>query len=122
MAIVRYLVRDVDRATLFYTEKLGFELEVRRGSAFAVVVKGDQELWLSGPLSSAAQAMPDGRVPEPGGWNRIVIEVLDLATLITTLKAAGAVFRCDVVTGPGGSQALVEDGEGNVVELFQPRG
>ena len=121
MATVRYMVRDVERATAFYTQQLGFEVKERWGPAFAMVQRGDLVLWLAGPQSSAARPMPDGRTPEPGGWNRIVIEVDDLAALVTQLKQAGAAFRNEIVTGPGGSQVLLEDGEGNVVELFQPR-
>jgi catechol 2,3-dioxygenase-like lactoylglutathione lyase family enzyme len=122
MVSVRYMVRDVERAAAFYTQRLGFELAERWGPAFAIVRRGDLDLWLSGPATSAAKAMPDGRVPEPGGWNRIVVKVDDLEALHAQLTQAGAVFRNNIITGPGGSQVLVEDGEGNVVELFQRRG
>jgi catechol 2,3-dioxygenase-like lactoylglutathione lyase family enzyme len=114
------LVDDVDAAVAFYTVNLGFTLEQQMGAAFAIVSLDDVSLWLSGPQSSAARAMPDGRRPEPGGWNRVVIEVDDLETKVGELKQAGLTFRNDVVTGPGGKQILLEDPAGNVVELFQP--
>ena len=119
MATVRYIVSDVDVALDFYTKHLGFALENRMGPPFALISKGDLRLWLSGPGTSATRPMPDGREPEPGGWNRIVVEVDDLASLVEEMRAAGVVFRNDIVTGPGGSQILAEDGAGNVVELFQ---
>ena len=120
MATVRYLVDDVGAAVSFYVDRLGFE-EVRRfGPAIAIVRRGDLDLWLAGPISSAARPMPDGRAPEPGGWNRLVIEVEDLDGRVEVLAATGAVFRNDVVEGPGGRQILVEDPSGNVVELFEP--
>lgn len=115
------MVRDVDAAVDFYTTRLGFTLAERWGPAFAMVKRDDLLLWLSGPQSSAARPMPDGRVPEPGGWNRLVVQAKDLANLVSQLKSQGLKFRNDIVTGPGGSQVLVEDGQGNVVELFQPR-
>ena len=122
MTTVRYLVDDVDRAIRFYVDQLGFALETQMGSAFAIVRSNDGLLlWLSGPQSSAARPMPDGRQPEPGGWNRIVVEVDDLAARVAALRAAGVTFRNDIVTGPGGKQILAEDGEGNVVELFEAR-
>jgi len=120
MAATRYLVADVDRAVRFYTEKLGFTLDQRWGKAIAMVSRDGQTLWLSGPESSAARPMPDGRKPEPGGWNRVVVEVTDLESRVSSLKQEGVLFRNDIVTGPGGKQVLVEDGCGNVVELFQP--
>ena len=119
MTIVRYLVRDVDEAVKFYTSYLGFSLLQQMGSAFAKVAKGDLELWLSGPDSSAARPMPDGRKPEPGGWNRIVIEEKDLSVLVEKLKRAGVSFRSEIVVGPGGKQILLEDPSGNPIELFQ---
>lgn len=122
MAVARYLVSDVDAAIAFYTDHLGFTLQQQMGPAFAIVSRGDLSLWLSGPKSSAARSMPDGRQPEPGGWNRVVIEVDDLETKVDELKQAGLRFRNDVVTGPGGKQILLEDPAGNVVELFQPAG
>ncbi len=121
MAVFRYLVDDVSRAVEFYVGLLGFELAERRGEAFAQVRRGDLELWLSGQGSSAARRMPDGTAPRPGGWNRIVLEVPDLAAEFARLEAAGAKFRSGTVSGPGGTQLLVEDGAGNVVELFEAK-
>jgi catechol 2,3-dioxygenase-like lactoylglutathione lyase family enzyme len=119
MATARYLVRDVEAAVAFYTQRLGFALRQQFGPAMAIVARGDLTLWLAGPASSAAKPMPDGRTPEPGGWNRIVIEVEDLAQLTATLRAAGVPLRNEIVRGPGGQQILCEDPSGNVVELFQ---
>jgi catechol 2,3-dioxygenase-like lactoylglutathione lyase family enzyme len=116
---VRYLVDDVDAALAFYTDHLGFTLDRRIGPAFAIVSRGDLSLWLSGPQSSAARPMPDGRQPAPGGWNRLVVMVDDLAAEVSSLKQAGLSFRNDVVTGPGGKQILLEDTAGNPVELFE---
>ena len=122
MPTVRYFVGDVDRAVRFYVDQLGFELETQMGSAIAMVRAGDGLLlWLSGPQSSAARPMPDGRQPEPGGWNRIVVEVPDLEQRVESLRAAGVTFRNAIVSGPGGQQILVEDTEGNVIELFEAR-
>lgn len=121
MATVRYLVGDVERAEAFYVEQLGFVVEQDMLPAFARIRRDDLTLWLAGPTSSAARPMPDGRQPEPGGWNRFVIEVDDLAAVIESLGAAGAIFRNDVVRGPGGSQLLVEDPDGNPIELFEAR-
>ena len=120
MATVRYLVDDVDAAVDFYVDRLGFTLTQRMGPAFAIVSRGDLSLWVSGPRTSAAQPMPDGRQPEPGGWNRLVIEVAAINDLVDELRASGVTFRNDFVTGPGGTQILVEDPSGNPVELFQP--
>lgn len=120
MAEVRYLVADVDAAVEFYTTHLGFQVKQRMGAAFASVSKGDLTLWLSGPQSSAARDMPDGSHPQPGGWNRVVIQVEDLAAVVHTLKQAGLRFRNEIVSGPGGKQILVEDLAGNPVELFEP--
>ena len=120
MAVVRYLVDDVDAAVAFYTDNLGFTLQQQMGPAFAIVSRDDLSLWLSGPQSSAARPMPDGRRPEPGGWNRLVVEVDDLESKVEELKEVGLSFRNDVVTGPGGKQILLEDPAGNVIELFQP--
>ncbi|HEU4335380.1 MAG TPA: VOC family protein [Candidatus Eisenbacteria bacterium] len=116
---MRYLVSDLDRAVEFYTKQLGFAPAERWGSAFAAVVRGNTNLWLSGPGTSAWQPMPDGRTPEPGGWNRIAIPVDDLEADVKRMRAAGVVFRNEIVTGPGGKQILAEDGCGNVVELFE---
>jgi glyoxylase I family protein len=120
MAVIRYLVRDVDAALAFYVDKLGFALIERWGPPFAMVGRGDLTLWLSGPGSSASRALADGSEPAPGGWNRLVLETRDLALLIGELRAAGARFRSEVVAGPGGKQILVEDPSGNPIELFEP--
>lgn len=120
MASIRYFVSDVDAAIAFYTETFGFTLKQRMSAAFAFVSHGDLTLWLSGPESSAARAMPDGRRPEPGGWNRLVVEVKDLPARVAGLKAAGVRFRNDIVVGPGGQQILAEDLDGNPVEFFEP--
>ena len=120
MAVVRYLVDDLDAAVGFYTEQLGFALERQMGTAFGIVSYGELELWLSGSQSSAARPMPDGRQPEPGGWNRLVLVVDDLDAKVEALKRAGLTFRNEVVSGPGGRQILVEDPAGNPVELFEP--
>jgi catechol 2,3-dioxygenase-like lactoylglutathione lyase family enzyme len=119
---VRYMVDDVDAAVAFYTTHLGFSLLSSVLPAFADVVRGDLRLLLSGPTSSAGRAMPDGRRPQAGGWNRFQLVVDDLAAEVTRLRAAGLRFRNDIVTGPGGSQILLEDPAGNVIELFQPAG
>jgi len=121
MATVRYLVTDVDRSVAFYVGLLGFEVVEQMGAAFARVRRDDLTLWLAGPQSSAARPMPDGRQPEPGGWNRFVIEVEDLAERVAALTAAGVRFRNTIVTGPGGKQVLAEDPDGNPIELFEPR-
>jgi catechol 2,3-dioxygenase-like lactoylglutathione lyase family enzyme len=121
MAVFRYLVGDVDAAIVFYTGNLGFTLEQRMGPAFAIVTRDNLSLWLSGPQSSAARAMPDGRRPEPGGWNRLVLEVDDLELKVAELKEAGLSFRNEIVTGPGGKQIVLEDGDGNPIELFEAR-
>lgn len=89
------------------------------GPAFAIVTKGDLELWLSGPQTSAARPMPDGRQPEPGGWNRLVVEVENLPALVSRMKQAGVRFRNEIISGPGGQQILAEDPSGNPIELFQ---
>lgn len=120
MPTIRYLVNDVDRAIAFYTKALGFELDRQAGPAFAIVSKGDLTLWLSGPQSSAARPMPDGRRPEPGGWNRLVLEVEDLASRVAEMKQSGIGFRNEIVIGPGGKQILAQDPDGNPVELFEP--
>ena len=120
MAAVRYLVKDVQKSIQFYTESLSFKLEQQFGPAMAIVSKGDFTLWLAGPVSSAAQPMPDGRKPEPGGWNRFVLEVDNLADLVSALKGQKVHFRNEITKGPGGSQILCEDPSGNVIELFQP--
>lgn len=119
MATIRYLVNDVERSLAFYTQVLGFKREQQMGSIIAMVSMGDLTLWLAGPQSSAARPMPDGRRPEAGGWNRLVIEVADLAPRVAELKQAGVRFRNDIVVGPGGKQILVDDPDGNPVELFE---
>ena len=120
MASVRYIVRSVDQAVAFYRDRLGFTLEQQFGPAMAIVSRDDLTLWLAGPGASASRPMPDGRQPEPGGWNRFVLRVDDLAALVTDLRRQGVTFRNEVVKGPGGQQILCEDPSGNVVELFQP--
>ena len=119
MATVRYMVANVDEAVQFYTEKLGFSILERWGPAFAMIALEDLTLWISGPDTSAARPMPDGRLPMPGGWNRVVIEVSDIHALVKTLLGAGVTFRNQVITGPGGSQVLIEDPSGNPIEIFQ---
>ena len=118
---VRYMVNDVEAAIAFYTTHLGFRLISKTLPAFADVERGDLRLLLSGPTSSAGRPMPDGRQPTPGGWNRIHLIVDDLAGEVGRLRAAGVHFRNDIVTGPGGSQILLDDPSGNPLELFQPR-
>src|SRR3954462_3661894 len=117
---VRYMVDDVDKSVAFYTTHLGFSLLSSAAPAFADVVRGELRLLLSGEKSSAGRPMPDGTKPGPGGWNRIELVVGDLAAEVARLRALGVKFRSDIVTGPGGSQILLEDPSGNVVELFQP--
>lgn len=117
---VRYMVDDVEESIAFYTGHLGFEVLTSAAPAFADVVRGRLRLLLSGPRSSAGRPMPDGAVPEPGGWNRIHLIVSDLAAEVVRLRDAGVPFRNDIVTGPGGQQILVVDPSGNVIELFQP--
>ena len=116
----RYFVSDVDRALAFY-ELLGFELVERWGPPFAIIQNGPVEVWLSGPGTSAMKPMADGRTPEPGGWNRIVVAVQDFEAVYQALKAAGTVFRNEPISGPGGTQVLAEDPDGNPIEIFQPR-
>ena len=122
MVNVRYMVDDVEAAIAFYTTHLGFEVRTSAAPAFADVTRGNLRLLLSGPASSAGRPMPDGTSPGPGGWNRIHLIVTDIATEVVGLRNAGVSFRNDIVTGPGGSQILLEDPSGNVVELFQPAG
>lgn len=120
MAIIRYMVGDVDRSIAFYTKHAGFRLEERPGPPFAKVSRDDLTLWIAGPQSSAARPMPDGRRPEPGGWNRLVIEVRDLPGRVAQMKREGLRFRNEIVEGPGGRQILLEDPDGNPIELFEP--
>jgi catechol 2,3-dioxygenase-like lactoylglutathione lyase family enzyme len=117
---VRYMVHDVEEAVRFYTGLLGFEVLTDYAPAFADVRRGALRLLLSGPKSSAGRPMPDGRTPEPGGWNRIHFIVDDVHAEAERLRAAGVVFRNDVITGPGGSQTVLDDPSGNPIELFQP--
>jgi len=119
---VRYIVHDVDAAIAFYTQHLGFTLVMHPAPPFAMLSRGDLRLVLSAPNRSGGggQAMPDGRQPEPGGWNRFAIEVDDIDAMVGRLRAAGAHFRNDIVTGVGGKQVLLEDPSGNPIELFQP--
>lgn len=117
-AVVRYQVEDVDRSADFYTRHLGFHLTQRAGP-IAVVSRGDLHLLLSGPAASGARPMPDGRRQEPGGWNRVVLYVDSLDSTISALTGAGARLRNEVESGPGGKQVLVDDPDGNPVELHE---
>jgi catechol 2,3-dioxygenase-like lactoylglutathione lyase family enzyme len=119
---VRYIVDDVDAAIAFYCGQLGFHEDMRPAPPFAMLSRGDLRLVLSAPGGGGGggQAMPDGRVPEPGGWNRFQLEVEDIEALVARLRDAGARFRNDIVSGVGGKQILVEDPAGNPVELFEP--
>lgn len=120
MATVRYLVNDVAASVAFYVDGLGFEVVQQFGPAMAIVNRDDLTLWVAGPQASAARPMPDGRRPEPGGWNRFVLPVEDIEATVAALKAQGVTFRNEIVVGPGGRQILCDDPSGNVVELFQP--
>lgn len=120
-ARVRYIVTDLDAAVSFYTENLGFRVDIHAAPGFAALSRDDLELLLNLPgAGGAGQPMPDGRRPAPGGWNRIQIEVADLAATVEELKSAGCRFRNEIVAGAGGKQALVEDPSGNPIELFEP--
>jgi catechol 2,3-dioxygenase-like lactoylglutathione lyase family enzyme len=119
---VRYIVNDVDRAIDFYTKHLNFEVAMHPAPGFAALTRGSLQLLLNRPgAGGAGQAMPDGRVPTPGGWNRIQLEVEDLAGLVEQLKQAGASLRNEIVVGNGGMQILLEDPSGNPIELFERR-
>ena len=118
---VRYMVDDVQTAVDFYTTHFGFQVRSSAAPAFADVVRGHLRLLLSGPQSSAGRPMPDGRVPEPGGWNRIHFVVEDIEAEVERLQQAGATFRNEIISGPGGRQIVAEDPAGNPIELFQPR-
>ncbi|WP_225767986.1 VOC family protein [Inquilinus sp. Marseille-Q2685] len=120
MPTVRYIVQDVDQAVAFYRDSLGFRLQRQFGPNMAILERDGLTLWVAGPGASASRPMPDGSRPEPGGWNRFVLQVDDLPTLVTDLRGRGVRFRNDIVTGPGGRQILCEDPSGNGVELFQP--
>ena len=119
---VRYIVDDMEAAVAFYTERLGFEVEMHPGPGFAALRRGDLRLLLNVPggPGGASQPAVDGRQPEPGGWSRFQLEVDDLEALVGELRGAGASFRTDLVTGRGGKQILIEDPSGNCVELFEP--
>jgi len=116
----RYQIRDVARSVTFYTTHLGFTLEHQQLPAFASVSLGDAQILLSGPQASGSRPMPNGDRQEPGGWNRVVLRVNDLAAFIETLKKAGVHFRNVMETGPGGKQIQIEDPDGNPIELFEP--
>jgi catechol 2,3-dioxygenase-like lactoylglutathione lyase family enzyme len=119
----RYIADDVDAAVAFYVERLRFQVETRPGPGFAALSRGNLRLLLNRPgAGGAGQPTPDGRLPAPGGWNRIQIEVADLGCEVEALRETGVSFRNDIVTGRGGSQILVEDPSGNPIELFQPTG
>ncbi len=119
---VRYIVNDVDAAIDFYCRQLGFQEDMHPAPTFAMLSQGDLRLVLSAPGGGpgGGQAMPDGTMPEPGGWNRIQLEVPDIETTVTKLREIGAHFRSEIITGVGGRQILVEDPSGNPVELFEP--
>jgi len=119
---VRYIVNDVDAAITFYTQQLGFKLEMHPAPPFAMLSRGDLRLVLSAPnpTGGGGQSMPDGSKPEPGGWNRFAIEVTDLAATVARLRSEGAHFRNDIIAGVGGRQILLDDPSGNPVELFEP--
>jgi catechol 2,3-dioxygenase-like lactoylglutathione lyase family enzyme len=119
---VRYIVDDVDAAISFYTDRLGFEVEMHPAPSFASLTRDDLRLLLNTPSGpgGASQAMPDGRRPEPGGWNRFQLEVDDLAGQVDALRSARASFRNEIVSGKGGKQILIDDPSGNPIELFEP--
>jgi catechol 2,3-dioxygenase-like lactoylglutathione lyase family enzyme len=120
--MVRYIVNDVDTAITFYSKNLGFQVTAQSGPYFAILSRENMQLVLSPPKGpgGGSQAMPDGRRPEPGGWNRIIVRSSNLDHDVEVLKSAGVVFRNDIVAGPGGRQILLEDPSGNLVELFEP--
>jgi len=117
---IRYQVRDVHRSIAFYTQTLGFKLDMQNLPAFGQVSIGDLKLILSGPGASGSRPTPDGRQQEPGGWNRVVLQVKELSTWIAELKNEGVRFRNEMEVGPGGKQVQVEDPDGNPIELFEP--
>ena len=120
---VRYIVHDVDAASAFYRQHLGFQEVMRQPPGFAMLVRGDLRLVLSapsGPDTGGGSALPDGRMPEPGGWNRFAVEVSDVAATVERLREAGVRLRSGVIRGRGGNQAIVEDPSGNPIELFEP--
>ena len=117
---IRYQTRDLARAIAFYTTHLGFALKHQAGTAFATVACDGLDLLLSGPGSSGARDLPNGQAQEPGGWNRLVLRVDDLATRAAELTKAGLRFRSDIISGPGGKQIQLLDPDGNPIELFEP--
>jgi catechol 2,3-dioxygenase-like lactoylglutathione lyase family enzyme len=119
---VRYIVHDVDAAIAFYCKHLGFSEQMHPAPTFAMLVRGDLRLLLSAPggQGGGGQSMPDGRQPEPGGWNRIELEVEDVAATVEALRREGVQFRNEILTGVGGKQILIDDPSGNPVELFEP--
>ncbi len=120
---VRYIVNDVDAAIAFYCEQLGFHEDMHPAPSFAMLSRGELRLVLSKPgggPGGGGQAMPDGTLPQPGGWNRFAIELTDLAGTVEKLRNAGAQFRSDIIVGVGGKQAIVDDPSGNPIELFEP--
>jgi catechol 2,3-dioxygenase-like lactoylglutathione lyase family enzyme len=119
---VRYIVSDVEAAIPFYTDMLGFRLDMHPAPSFAMLSKGDLRLLLSRPggAGGGGQTMPDGRMPAPGGWNRIQIEVQNLAATVEELKGAGCRFRSDILVGIGAKQVIIDDPSGNPIELFEP--
>lgn len=120
--MVRYIVNDVDAAITFYSKNLEFQVTAQSGPYFAILAREDMQLVLSPPNGpgGGSQPMPDGRRPEPGGWNRIIVQTGNLDREMEVLKKAGVVFRNDIVAGPGGRQVLIQDPSGNLVELFEP--
>jgi catechol 2,3-dioxygenase-like lactoylglutathione lyase family enzyme len=122
-ALFRYIVVDVDAAIAFYVDLLGFEVEMHPAPGFAIIARGDVRIALNavGGPGGASQPMPDGRVPEPGGWNRVQLQVKDLTAIVDQLRDRGASFRNDIVDGIGGRQILVDDPSGNCVELFESK-
>jgi glyoxylase I family protein len=117
---VRYQVKDVGRSVAFYTQQLGFKLDQKHPPAFAQVSIGDLKLILSGPGASGSRPMPDGHTQEPGGWNRVILQVPDLPAEIERLQQAGLQFRNQMEAGPGGKQIQLQDPDGNPIELFEP--
>jgi glyoxylase I family protein len=117
---VRYQTRDVARGIAFYTTQLGFVLKHQAGTAFATVSCNGLDVFLSGPGSSGARQLPDGQAQEPGGWNRVVLRVDDLASQVEALRKNGARFRSEIISGPGGKQIQILDPDGNPIELFEP--
>jgi predicted enzyme related to lactoylglutathione lyase len=121
VAAVRYIVNDVDSAVSFYTSKLSFQVDMHVKSKFASLSLGNLQLYINSPgAGGAGQAMPDGTIPAPGGWNRFQLQVKNIESIVEDLKKSGAKFRNEIVSGVGGKQILLEDPSGNFIELFQP--